>query len=903
MTKRILSLLLALLLVVSVLPVSTYAEDATDDLGYKDRKVKFVYDLNVSNDPESELDWSAAKQIPLSEIPADFVAVIAATKVLESRDELWFQIKAQTDQELPAVFGENTWVFQDKVTTPVGATMILDCEICGDFECTAVHVKCPDCGEYDCGGHTEPEKPGLTDPETSVQVAADNLPADVELRVKPADVSQQLAQFYIPAENLVFALDISLTQNGQTYQTPATVKVPVDATPGTKIGILHTHGDETSYLGMVEVAADNTVEFQTDGFSEFAGFMVVLRAQEYDVTVLLNSNDSTMVSSLLVRILGEDIANNVEITSVVFGGSGLTVTEKTNNGKRDWELLIPAELPEGGINGTLTIQAVGYEISIRVTSEGADYVTFDFNDGSDRTRPVPVKDGFGYNSEVDWLEPSRNGYDFGGWYTGKDGNGTMVYNADGQAVNCDYWENARWQGTDNLTVYAYWIAKTYTATFILESGGTLVATEVPFTIADSSALNTYLQQYERSADKLRKWIITETAEESSWTSGAIYGFKDANNPRVLFATSGCWGDVTVVSDYAIKADFTDGWRGNNRNNKSATFYVLLGTGDCSDLTYLEPARTGYEFLGWYDAKTGGNKIYYGEQDAGKTSGIGVPNSPYWDGDKKWRGPAGATVYAHWSDPIVYTIGYDLAGGSLAEGVSNPTSYDVTSNSIVLKQPTRQGYTFAGWTGTDLTGATMEVTIPTGSTENRSYTANWTANSYTVTFDANGGSVAQATATVTYDAAYGTLPTPSREGHSFLGWFTAKEGGVQVTEQTVYKTAGNSTLYAQWERTNADLTIQVSNASADQNYIFIVSNADQSIQRSIVVKGSSSVTIADLPVGKYTVTPLSGWVWRQNVTVADNSADLTKGDQKITFGCSIIDGLKYWLNGYGYGKGT
>ena len=76
-------------------------------------------------------------------------------------------------------------------------------------------------------------------------------------------------------------------------------------------------------------------------------------------------------------------------------------------------------------------------------------------------------------------------------------------------------------------------------------------------------------------------------------------------------------------------------------------------------------------------------------------------------------------------PITYAISYDLAGGALAEGVTNASSYTIESDDITLSNPTRKGYTFTGWTGTDLTEATEEVTIAKGSTEDRSYTATWT----------------------------------------------------------------------------------------------------------------------------------------------------------------------------------
>jgi uncharacterized repeat protein (TIGR02543 family) len=71
---------------------------------------------------------------------------------------------------------------------------------------------------------------------------------------------------------------------------------------------------------------------------------------------------------------------------------------------------------------------------------------------------------------------------------------------------------------------------------------------------------------------------------------------------------------------------------------------------------------------------------------------------------------------------IYSISYNLAGGTV-EG-TNPSQYSNKSNSITLVNPTREHYSFTGWTGTGLDGPTMTVTIPTGSSGDRSYTATW-----------------------------------------------------------------------------------------------------------------------------------------------------------------------------------
>ena len=83
-----------------------------------------------------------------------------------------------------------------------------------------------------------------------------------------------------------------------------------------------------------------------------------------------------------------------------------------------------------------------------------------------------------------------------------------------------------------------------------------------------------------------------------------------------------------------------------------------------------------------------------------------------------------TLTAQWT-VNQYTITYDLAGGTVE---SNPNTYTIETKAFTLKNPTKSGYTFTGWSGTGLDGENnMTVTIPTGSTGNRIYTAHWRYN--------------------------------------------------------------------------------------------------------------------------------------------------------------------------------
>ena len=178
-----------------------------------------------------------------------------------------------------------------------------------------------------------------------------------------------------------------------------------------------------------------------------------------------------------------------------------------------------------------------------------------------------------------------------------------------------------------------------------------------------------------------------------------------------------------------------------------------------------------------------------------------------------------------TDSNVYSISYNLNGGAMS---GQKTSYTVV-DSFTLPTPTKTGYTFTGWTGSNGTAPQMTVTVNKGTRGNLSYTANWSANNYYVTFNGNGGSLnvmdgsiaknnnGTATAKVQYDLNYyyslGILAT--KPGFTFKGFYDAPSGGTQVfrvdgttrclsvaskyyNENNIWKYAGNVTLYAQWK---------------------------------------------------------------------------------------------------------
>ena len=90
---------------------------------------------------------------------------------------------------------------------------------------------------------------------------------------------------------------------------------------------------------------------------------------------------------------------------------------------------------------------------------------------------------------------------------------------------------------------------------------------------------------------------------------------------------------------------------------------------------------------------------------------------------------GAKLYAKWN-LIPYSIDYNLDGGNGDEAATNPTTYNVESENITLKNPKKAGYIFLGWTGTGLEECTIGVVISKGNTGHRVYTAHWTPSTNT-----------------------------------------------------------------------------------------------------------------------------------------------------------------------------
>ncbi len=312
----------------------------------------------------------------------------------------------------------------------------------------------------------------------------------------------------------------------------------------------------------------------------------------------------------------------------------------------------------------------------------------------------------------------------------------------------------------NHTLYAHWTASGYTVSFDAQGGSS--ADSISVTYDDTYGT---LSTPSRSGYTFNGWWTAASGGTQVTASTAVSTAAD----HTLYAH---W----TANDYTVSFDAQGG---SSTESISVTYDAAYGT-------MSAPSLTGYTFAGWWTAASGGTQV---------TASTVVSTA------------ADHTLYAHWV-VSTYTVSFEAQGGS------TPASFIVTvgSNYGTLGTTSRPGYTFNGWWtaasgGTQVTAATEVTTMA-----DHTLYAHWTANDYTVSFDTQGGSEADSIS-VTYDAVYGTLSTPSRTGYTFDGWWTAADDGLQVMAATTVYTASNHTLYAHWTANDYTVSFEAQGGSA------------------------------------------------------------------------------------------
>lgn len=339
-------------------------------------------------------------------------------------------------------------------------------------------------------------------------------------------------------------------------------------------------------------------------------------------------------------------------------------------------------------------------------------------------------------------------YNFTGWYNGA----TKV------SSNASY----TFAVTANISLTAKFTIKTFTTTTANSTGGT-------------ASVNKSSVEYGGSAI----WTATPSTgyNFSKWSNGST------TNPLTV---SNITANTHITPIFVLKSYIVT-WNPNggtvNPTSTTKTHGSTLGT--LPTPTRAANVQYTYTFKGWFTAATGGTQISASTTVTGNV-----------------------TYYAQWTaTPRSYTATFNGNGG----GTPSPSTITKTYGSELGTLPTcsRTGYTFLGWYTASSGGSKISTT--TKLTANVTYYAQWSINSYTLTYNVNGGNAVSPTSkSVQYGSAYGTLPTPTKNSnaeftYAFAGWYTAASGGTQVTANTTMG-AGNTTIYAHWTATRRSYTI-------------------------------------------------------------------------------------------------
>ena len=402
---------------------------------------------------------------------------------------------------------------------------------------------------------------------------------------------------------------------------------------------------------------------------------------------------------------------------------------------------------------------------------------------------------------------SRDGYQFKGWLKGS-GTGTSV-TAAGTSVTVE----------EDTTYYAKWEVVSYDITYEL-NGGKVTGNPADYTV-ESEAIT----------------LKNPTKEGYFFTGWSGTGLTGSANTSVTIA-KGSTGNRTYTANWKV-ADYKVTLHGNGGSGTDLTSYTD-GKGAALPKDWK---KTGYTFGGWYaNADCTGTKV------------TNIPNTA--TGEKEY--------WAKWN-PVTYTITYHLEGGTAS---GNPTKYTIESEAITLKNPTKTGYTFAGWSGDGLTGSENEtVTIAAGSTGNRTYTAHWIA-AYQVTLHGNGGSGTNLTS---YTEGRGAaLPGDwTRRGYSFGGWHDNADCGGEKVTQILTTDTGAKEYWAKWIDDIAPVIGDLQYSYEPENlWHWLIGKDSLVITVPVTEEGSGADEIT------YTVTPEDGGAETKTSAVVNNAAEIT-----------------------------
>ena len=265
--------------------------------------------------------------------------------------------------------------------------------------------------------------------------------------------------------------------------------------------------------------------------------------------------------------------------------------------------------------------------------------------------------------------------------------------------------------------------------------------------------------------------------------GYVFSVWNPELPKKFPAENG-----TYTAQWAKEGDYTITYHldGDSYNTNPASYNVETAT-----ITLNPAIKIGYDFAGWYDnAACSGYPVTHIVK--GSTG-----NKEFWP---KWKVRS-------------YTITYNLDGGT--NNSSNPDSYTVETETIILKPAIKIGYDFLGWYDNASCSGYPVTHIEKGSTRNKEFWAKWEAIPYTITYHLNGGkNDADNSANYTIETKTILLKDAEKEGYTFKGWYNnAACSGSPVT--CIEKgSTGDREFWAKWEAVTYSITYHLNGGEND-----------------------------------------------------------------------------------------
>lgn len=306
--------------------------------------------------------------------------------------------------------------------------------------------------------------------------------------------------------------------------------------------------------------------------------------------------------------------------------------------------------------------------------------------------------------------------------------------------------------------------------------GTLSATDgLRLVVAYKRNVNNFVKDIDGAVAIIGSYKYGATLPDVEAPTKTGYAFNgwngmpsDGKMPDYQLVITATW----TLERYTVKFDknYTDAV--NNIENVTVAYGGTIGA------AMPTATRTGYDFLGWFTAATGGTQ-YTADTVFGDLGANG----------------AELKLYAHWSIRS-HTISFTNTGDSTYETLT----YDYGEEIAEISDPTRVGHKFLGWS------ETVPETMPD---RDLILEGAWKVEEYTVKFDANYEGAAEIN---NKKATFGetlSMPTVTREGYDFDGWYTAATGGVHYEDSTVFGDLGADgaelQLYAHWSINSYNIT--------------------------------------------------------------------------------------------------